>query len=313
MLRKVSLAAILALVLCGLVPPAAHADTDCSMGDKRERVCTVTATGPAAPGGGGGSQGPATINQGRVVCTKADGTETPCGGPDGTFWWAKDQCYVRDVTADFMPPEQHQDFWSSVLHKTDIKVQDYVALQCVEPAGPPFGMIVEGGVKGLWATAVDPAVVAQQAVQKMNLHAGQIGITPYPDPDHIGVIGLPTWMWIKDPGPSTTGPQSTTVTAGGTTVTVDASVTEIDWDMGDGVIEHCAGPGTPYEDSYGDQPSPTCGHRYQKQGTYTVTATTTWSIKWAGGGQSGTIPLTVTNTVTIVMGEIQVVVKPGNR
>ena len=76
--------------------------------------------------------------------------------------------------------------------------------------------------------------------------------------------------------------------------------------MGDGQVVVCQGPGTPYLDSYGRRSSPTCGHTYTRQGRYTVRATSHWVISWAGIGQSGTIPLDLTNTVNLTIGEVQV-------
>ena len=74
-------------------------------------------------------------------------------------------------------------------------------------------------------------------------------------------------------------------------------------------------PGTPYDARYGDQSSPTCGHRYtrasgvQPGGTYTVTATSYWTIDWAGGGQSGTVDLDFSRSIDNRVGELQVLVR----
>jgi hypothetical protein len=75
---------------------------------------------------------------------------------------------------------------------------------------------------------------------------------------------------------------------------------------GDGATVTCSGPGTPYADSYGKKSSPTCGHTYTRQGTYTVRATSYWTVRWNGLGQSGTIPLDFADTTNITMGEAQV-------
>ncbi len=62
-----------------------------------------------------------------------------------------------------------------------------------------------------------------------------------------------------------------------------------------------------YEGRFGKTPSPTCGYTYTRQGVYTVTATSYWEVAWTGMGRSGVIPLNFSSSVSITMGEIQVV------
>ena len=69
----------------------------------------------------------------------------------------------------------------------------------------------------------NPRVLAQQAIRVMDLRAVRIGIVPEPRPDRIGVIGLPTWMWVTDPDQHTWGPITRTASAGGYTVTATAT------------------------------------------------------------------------------------------
>jgi hypothetical protein len=98
----------------------------------------------------------------------------------------------------------------------------------------------------------------------MRLRAIDIGIVPEPGADRMGLIGLPTWMWVNQPDAHTWGPITRSVSAGGVTATVTARVDRVVWDMGDGATVTCATPGTPYEDHYGNTDSPDCGHRYTR-------------------------------------------------
>jgi hypothetical protein len=122
---------------------------------------------------------------------------------------------------------------------------------------------------------------------------------------------LPTYLWVRDPGAQTLGPISDSASEGGVTVTLTARVTKVVWTMGDGTSVTCAGAGTPYQDSYGAQPSPTCGHTYTHPstnlpgGVYPVTATAIWDVAWTGGGQSGEIPFDVTSRTAVRIGEVQ--------
>ncbi|MGI5190007.1 hypothetical protein ACQEVI_17840 [Promicromonospora sp. CA-289599] len=142
----------------------------------------------------------------------------------------------------------------------------------------------------------------------MSLSAIEIGIVPENEPGRVGLVGMPVWLWVEDPGESTTGPITRSASAGGYTMTATARLDRIVWDMGDGTTVTCVSPGTPYEDRFGVADSPDCGHRYQKQGDpYTVTATSFWTVQWEGVGQTGTIPLDFTRSTQIVVGEAQVI------
>ncbi|MFD5790509.1 ATP/GTP-binding protein [Streptomyces sp. NPDC127037] len=166
----------------------------------------------------------------------------------------------------------------------------------------------------IWAPAppvaqMDPAVVAQIAVDKMLLKAPDIGITP--KPGGKGVVGMPVYMWTAK-GPETYGPNTASATAGAVTVTATARVSRIVWVMGDGTTVTCTTAGTPYRAEYGKKPSPDCGHRYtlpsstQGSGKYHVTATSTWTIDWTGGGQSGRLTEVRQSAVDVTITEVQV-------
>ncbi|MEZ5112729.1 MAG: hypothetical protein R2693_04425 [Nocardioidaceae bacterium] len=161
-----------------------------------------------------------------------------------------------------------------------------------------------------------PREVAQFAIEEMALRAIDIGITPEPGEDSIGIVGMPVWMWAANPNEHTVGPITESASAGGITVTATAKLQRITWDMGDGSTVKCASGGTAYKASYGDARSPDCGYVYEKSsskkpgGKYTVTATSDWVITWEGAGQTGTIRLDgLTRTVAIAVGEAQVLVQ----
>ena len=156
---------------------------------------------------------------------------------------------------------------------------------------------------------VDPAVLAQQAVDKMTLLAPDIA-----SPHSAGryTVGVPMWMWVNRSA-TTYGPNTASASAGGVTVTAIAKVSKIEWRMGDGSTVTCTGPGTPYTGSTGMAGSPTCGHVYSTTsagapgGTYAVTATSTWTIDWQGGGAAGQLTEIRQSDVQVAVGEVQVV------
>jgi hypothetical protein len=156
---------------------------------------------------------------------------------------------------------------------------------------------------------INPSILAEQALAALQLRPIRMGMVPEDKPGYVGLVGMPVWMWVDTPDPHTYGPATNTASDGSVTVTINAKVAKTLWEMGDGKSVVCTTAGTAYQDSDGKQPSPDCGYSYTKQGTYTIRATTTWDIAWtANTGQSGTIPLILTATRTVVIGEVQVIV-----
>lgn len=168
------------------------------------------------------------------------------------------------------------------------------------------------------AAAVDPAQVAQTILDGMSRDPVQIGLAPRPleqNPDSMGVVGAPVWMWIANQRPTTWGPLEESATVGGITVTVTARVEDVVWDMGDGGSKRCTSPGHAYRESIGVRESPSCGYRYERTsrnepGTaYAVSATTNWTAEWsASTGVSGTLDVEpLTSTVHARIGERQLI------
>ena len=159
-----------------------------------------------------------------------------------------------------------------------------------------------------------------QATEKLQINPIRIGIVPNPiekKPRAMGFVGYPVWMWADQPDVTTWGPTSVTATAGEISITATAKVTKVVWDMADGTQVECRSPGHRWTTTTPeDKKSPSCGHVYQKQGTYPITATAHWDINWHGHGEEGTLHLTRTTSATIVIGELQVVSrytgKPGS-
>ncbi|MGW2103734.1 ATP/GTP-binding protein [Streptomyces olivaceoviridis] len=157
--------------------------------------------------------------------------------------------------------------------------------------------------------ALDPAVLAQRAVDSMTLLGPDIA-----SPRAAGkyTVGVPMWMWVNQSA-TTYGPNTASASAGGITVTATAKVSKIVWTMGDGSSVTCNGPGTPYTSSQDMPESPTCGHVYSKasagapSGKFSVTATSTWTINWQGGGQAGQLTEVRQTNVQVAVGEVQVV------
>jgi hypothetical protein len=167
-----------------------------------------------------------------------------------------------------------------------------------------------------------PAQAAAMLIKTFQLTGITIGMAPenktHTD-DPVGTapyrrtwVGIPVWLWVQNPQPLNFGPYSKSATLGGVTVTASATVASITWSSGDGQTLTC-GSGTAFDEAaMQDQlatNSPTCGFRYQKTsgaGTFTVTATSHWTVQWTGGGTGGTLAAPTTqSTTTVHVGELQ--------
>ena len=286
--------------------------------------CTST---PTAPGCDVGARGPATGARtnnakdngsdtgadggtGTRTCRDLRGATAPCHDPD-LGWLAADGCYYRPTTTP-----------SADLQATlDIK------------AGPGEGGWYEYVCPGLRGTGggvrwvpgpppgpsrVDPAVLARQAVSRLDLPSPRLGMSPAA----TQMVTVPTWLWIDTPSWQ---PRTATAQAPGVSVTATARPSRVAWTLGDGTTVTCAGPGTAW--TPGTDPaasSPTCGHTYRRSsagmpgGTFPVTATLSWTVSWtvtsSDGGPGdrtpgGTVPdLSTTSTTAVHVADMPTVV-----
>lgn len=289
MLRSVAILATAAVL--AVCPPAlagsngngCSASNGLESGNQVTCAATSTSSNPGRPAqpvrGSGAGDAPACTYNGR---------EIPCSTEDG-WWYAGRGCWVKPVDSTTAAEVEWVD------RATDPH-------WCTTPGGARSIVGVPAGTPAAGAPAVDPRVVAQQAVDSMALRPIRIGLTPPAGSSAPTLLGIPTWMWVDQPGPTSFGPASASASAGSVTVTAQAKVASVTWDMGDGTTVQC-GEGTPYSPAYEAAPSPTCGHRYQTPGTYTVRATSHWIIDWAGGGTSGRITTALNSAASVTVAE----------
>jgi len=274
---------------CPDVPGVDLPPDDCAVWDDD------TTGGPGGPGRNGGPR----------RCTDLDGSTIPCTDPDLGWWFPPGRCYAKPLQPQ---PPASSGHWPN----NDTSVGLVYSIVCVDidDSGAMTGW---GEIRWIEDGPVpNPAELARRALAKITLKGALIGIAP--DPAGAGLVGLPVWMWTAVT-PNTWGPITSSDSDMGLTVTITGKAQYIRWDMGDGgEPEICRVPGTPYESSYGAQPSPDCGHIYQRSsrnatgGRYTITATTYWHIEWEAIGLRGDIDLQRTSTTTIRIDELQVVI-----
>lgn len=286
---RLAVPAVLWFLLMSELTPSAQADSPVCVSYTSTGICLVWAGagGGGGIGPGGGGADPATGGGG-------GGKSNPMIQINGVWCLPGGQAVPQ--------PPQSEPVWQG--HS------DGAIYLCEVPAHVGPGVLATAYTLQYWALAApppppDPQVLARRAVASMNLSAITIGMVPEPVPGRVGLVGMPNWMWVQNPTQHTWGPITRSASAGGWTVTATARVAQVMWDMGDGQVVSC-GAGTPYDDSYGKAPSPTCGHVYTRQGSYTVRATSHWVITWAGIGQAGTITMDLSQNAPVTIGEAQV-------
>ena len=294
-----ALALCLALTITPLTASPAYAEGGC------EGASWGVACGVGVPGyGGSGTAAPLKNSHSGssdpVACVTQEmpPREVPCSNPELGTWSNARACYIK---AESPPPPLTDAVWSG-----NTTGSIYRCSSSGIWSGPGSYLFWADSAPGL---IPDPRVLALQAVTQMRLRAVEIGMAPDPSPGSVGLVGLPIWLWVASPDQSTWGPNTKTASAGGYSVTATGKVTQVVWSMGDGATVACTSTGTTYADSFGVSSSPDCGYRYTKQGTYTVTATSYWTINWSGIGESGVINQTYTSSVVVTIGELQTVVK----
>lgn len=293
MLRMVASFVILLplLVLGHLGPGVPHAlgnGFDCSkkneLGNCIAKVAAPSTSGSAGQGGGSsaptfsGCRNSATGES--VRCTKG-----------GRTWSGSHNCYTTGLS------NQRVTFLHKVSGTTPAEGTYYACAGSGQVIFFPTGTA---------PTPPDPADLAQEVIASFTFSPIRIGIAP--EPPNRGLVGVPVWMWAKNPGTATWGPLRDGLSALGVSVTVSGEVEQVIWDMGDGRSLTCQ-QGTRYKRTSDPQAaSPDCGHRYDKKGTYQVTATSYWVFRWTSNtGASGSESVQLQSTEPVRIGELQVV------
>ncbi|MFD5633634.1 ATP/GTP-binding protein [Streptomyces sp. NPDC127077] len=279
------------------------------------RLATITGALVLASAGGANASDDPDIGAGKCQVIKfcVDvGVRDEKGGSDGRAGGSQDGSGSNDskseckyTKVDPKPPAEFPAWKGANPKKNDLYFYG-----CTDGGQDnPDGFVVVPAGQQPPIAQVDPQVLAQRAVDSMTLLGPDI-VSPRADGKYT--VGIPMWMWVNRSA-TTYGPNSASASAGGVTVKATAKVSKIVWSMGDGASVNCDGPGTHYASSAGMAQSPTCGHVYAKtsagsqSGKFPVTATSTWTINWQGGGQAGQLIEVRQTNVQVAVGEVQVV------
>ena len=154
----------------------------------------------------------------------------------------------------------------------------------------------------------DPEQLRTRAVEELHLPSPAIAMSP----PGAQTVHVASWLWIDD---AIWQPHSRSASAGGVTATVTASPIRTLWDMGNGEVVVCDGPGEPYDPAASDPArTSSCSYTYVNSSAglpgdaYLVTVTIEWELSWtvAGAPGGGALPgLTTTTSTSVPVGEVQ--------
>lgn len=237
-------------------------------------IC-VSVTDPGNPGGdnpGGGDNGG---GGGPTKCYD-DGVEVPCSNSIG-IWFANPGCYASPASPQ---PPASDPAWEG--HTPDEGSVYQCLLDGNVGQAPQLGarFFVPNGQ----APLVDPAVLAERAMDQLELAVPEIHIAP--DPPLATYVGLETWLWLPD---GQWDSLSLTVSAGPTSVTVTATPVRVDWDLTEGSTS-CASAGRPWVRGMSSSAQTDCSYTFstlsdgQPDGKYAVSATIAYSATWTCSG-----------------------------
>lgn len=323
MLRRVgavlSALAVAAMIVVTPATAAVAAGSCVPSGD--DWVCTGDGQNPGNPGtppDSGGGEAPIGFVPGPSECLwkspeSPDPVVVDCSDANGGYWSNTGQCYW--YLAD---PQREPPFGQSASVGAWYRCSPICNIDNATP----------GDCTGTWQwrDAPPPGIARYTPAQAAAALATRLVLSPIPigmapaekvhsdDPPGTAPyrrtwVGIPVWLWVDNPTEEQWGSQTISDTIGGVTITLTASTTGLWWDSGDGQQITC-GAGTPFDINYWynkpAEDSPDCGWRYEQTGTFTVTAISTWSVEWTGGGETGDIQMPSTSTSTTVqVGELQ--------
>lgn len=314
------IAVLLAGVGVWCAPPAAAGTDGVSCQQYNSHgICVVEASSDGAPADPSTlpvAAAPASDRDEAVEpsCTVAlaAATAIPCQTADG--WWVQTmQCYAQEAAEQ---PPKDAAVWGG---RTDGAV--YLCSYYTDGRSFPGtnGFSFWSATPPAGPAAVDPAVLAEQALDTLTIPAPTTGRYPaglLQNGQSFTVVNAYTWFWTD---PASFQPLTARADAGGMWSQVVVTPTALSFTPGDGADGvSCSGPGVVWQPTDGVwSPSPAgCHYRYphssihQPDRQITATYGIQWSVAWTSStGLSGTLPqLTTSSNATFAVAEAQAVV-----
>jgi len=262
------------LLTHGFAGPAAADDPPtCPPGETPSSIpggwICVPVVNPGDPGG----EDPGEGNPGGGGPTKCyDGNkEVPCTNEYGGIWDSGHSCYAFQLDPQ---PQPGSPLW----HGHD--PSEGSVWSCDHTVSVPANTwFVPNGAQPL----VDPAVLAQRALDQMQLELAAAQIAP--GPEFHTYVHIDNWMWVPA---EQWHDLSLTVSAGPTSVTATAEPVRVEWDMGTERVS-CFDAGRAWKKGMTDAAQTTCDYAYESienptGDTHSVSAQIVYSVTWTCSG-----------------------------
>ena len=346
MLRRVTHLSIIGLTASALlvtVPAPAQAQSvDCPNGAvvvlDDEQICFPHAAGGVpmqggplqfqSPRGGGGTEHWCIRHNDRDHDSPTNPWRVPCKlGED--WWFSIDwDCYIRLSDRDPPAGEIPRRGIGPNEEGTLFMIRCYPPQEAPPPPGQrhstpyidPFGrwqatsfILGPENPPGFRGT---PSVIPQlwqEAINALGMRGPDITMAP---PNGGALVNLPVWLWTETGGTTwpVDAPLHASAAASGQRVDAWAEPLRIEWNLGDGSTPLiCHGPGQAWQPGLDFLSPGECHHVYrrhsrnQPNGSYQVTAITTWRVWWHINGQyDNELELQVGTTTDYEVHEIQV-------
>jgi len=202
--------------------------------------------------------------------------------------------------------EARMQAWTTCVQATDHNET------CVAPAAPTApGAPPDGYINGILVPILSDEEAAYIAFARLRLTPPTPIVGPSPNLNEwkMAAVGYPLWLSVGgDPTPPAVADAVADVH-----VRLEAHVSKVVFSMGDRHAVTCTNVTTRWSESVRGKNSPVCGYRYQKPSlpkrSYTVTATTHWSVAWSTSRDRGVIPFIQSSSSQLPVGELQVIVR----
>lgn len=271
--KRVAVGLVLVLTVVSLLmlrPGAASASCPPDPVDEETGLCaSVDIKVPVPNSPGHGSPNPQS-----PVCPGAPGGECQ----QGTAWWSSvGQCYAYPLDPQPVPGSAG---WQAIAGQAT----GGTVMACV--GGGDAFYVPEGE-----AAVPDARTIALNAVKQVPFVTAKVHVAP--DSRRHTYVYVENWLWVPVSQWRTVEARAS---VGGTTVTVTADPSGVEWTMGDGNTKVCRSAGRPWTDGMTDQAKTSCGYAYDTvsvkndagahdpRGRFRLTARFHYDVRWSCTG-----------------------------
>ena len=250
-------------VMCVWVAPAQASD---------DGQIEAGATAPGSSGGGGGTAGPAPASGGGSAAGPGSGCPGRGGGSAtvDNAWDCRFYKHIDNVNGATIGGDEVTDLSPNntyvryCYYRGQLRVTELFTYNPSMPGGQPP------------PAPADPEQLARAALDAAKLPDPELASAP--PQGGTTPVNLPVWFWADLPASDHAMARADANNAAVTTATPTGTLTI---DPGDGSQPvTCRNGGVPWARGRPDSTPGACLHTYVRPGTYTVTTTLTWSVRY---------------------------------